>query len=350
MLFNKRIEVGIIGATGYTGSELLRLLLKHPNVEVTVVGSRSEAGMPVSQLFTNLRGHTDLAFVDSSNLENFKTCDVVFFATPHATAMHAVPTLLEFGCKVIDLSADFRLKDAQTFKAWYGHEHACPDLLEEAVYGLVEINRDLIAGARLIALPGCYPTSVQLALAPVLKAELIEADTLIADCKSGISGAGRKADVSLLMSESADNFRAYSLQGHRHQPEILQGLKMMSKLDDVNINFIPHLLPIIRGIHSTVYARILPEARGANFQQLYENFYKNDVFVDVMPYPSHPETRSVKGTNMLRLAIHQQGDLLIILAVEDNLVKGAAGQGVQCLNCMFNLPEQTGLDLIALVP
>lgn len=346
----KKINVGIIGATGYTGSELLRLLLNHPHAQVTAVGSRKEAGLAIAEFFPHLRKHTDLKFVDSSKLDAFYDCDVVFFATPHGAAMQATPELLANGCKVIDLAADFRLKDVAVFEKWYGMAHTCPEVLKDAVYGLVEINREKIRHANVIGLPGCYPTAVQLGLAPVLKAELIAAKSIIADCKSGISGAGRKAEVELLSAENQTNFRAYGLKGHRHQPEILQGLCDIVRHDEVDLHFVPHLLPNIRGIHATIYARILPEAQDADFQQLYEHFYANEPFIDVMPAGSHPETRSVAGTNQVRIAVHKQNDLLIILVVEDNLVKGAAGQGVQCMNLMFNFAETDGLNLIALVP
>jgi N-acetyl-gamma-glutamyl-phosphate reductase len=346
----KKIRVGIIGATGYTGSELLRLLLRHPYVDLKAVGSRKEAGTPVADLFPHLRKHTTLKFIDSTDLQAFYECDVVFFATPHGAAMKAAPELRQAGCKIIDLAADFRIRDTEVFKKWYGMDHTCPDILAEAVYGLAEINREKIKHADVIGLAGCYPTAVQLGLAPVLQAELIDAKSIIADCKSGISGAGRKAEIELLSAENQTNFRAYALKGHRHQPEILQGLCDIVRHDEVHLHFVPHLVPNIRGIHATIYARIAPEAKAADFQQLYEHFYANEPFVDVLPAGSHPETRSVAGTNQVCIAVHQQGDLLIILVVEDNLVKGAAGQGVQCMNLMFNCPETAGLELIALVP
>jgi len=345
----KKISVGIIGATGYTGIELLRLLLQHPHVDLKAIGSRKEAGIAVADIFPNMRGHTSLHFSHSDDMDVFYNCDVVFFATPHATAMHKARDLLAHRVKVIDLAADFRFKDPTVFETWYGQAHACPDLLADSVYGLPELHRDKIRTANIIGLPGCYPTAVQLGLAPVLKAELIDAFSLIADCKSGISGAGRKAEIGLLAAENNGNFRAYGLGGHRHHPEIVQGLRLMSN-KDTHIHFVPHLLPSIRGIHATLYARILPDAKQANFQQLYENFYSNEPFVDVMPPGSHPETRSVQGTNGVKIALHQQEDLLIILVVEDNLIKGAAGQGIQCMNILFNFDETTGLRSIACLP
>ncbi len=346
------IKVGIVGGTGYTGVELLRLLAPHPQVALQVITSRKEDGMPVADMFPSLRGHVSLAFSAPENAR-LDTCDVVFFATPHGVAMAQAPALLAAGVKVIDLAADFRIKDTAVFEKWYGMPHGCPDLLAEAVYGLPEINREAIRSARLIGLPGCYPTSMQLGFAPLLAgaSPLVQEGTLIADCKSGVSGAGRKAEVASLMAEAADNFKAYGVKGHRHLPETVQGLQAISKRK-VGLTFVPHLVPMIRGIHSTLYASILPEARGTDFQALYEHYYQAQRFVDVMPAGSHPETRSVRGSNMLRIAVHRPdgGDLLVILVVEDNLVKGAAGQGVQCMNIMFGLEEDLGLRQVPLLP
>jgi N-acetyl-gamma-glutamyl-phosphate reductase len=346
------IKVGIVGGTGYTGVELLRLLAAHPQVELTAITSRKEDGMPVSDMFPSLRGHVSLAF---SNPEKAKLadCDVVFFATPHGVAMAQAPELLAAGVKIIDLAADFRLKDVAEFEKWYGMPHSCPELLKEAVYGLPEVNREAIKQARIIGLPGCYPTSMQLGYAPLLAQgkPLINESALIADCKSGVSGAGRKAEVSTLLAEASDNFKAYGVKGHRHLPETVQGLQAIAGRK-VGLTFVPHLVPMIRGIHSTLYATVLPEARNTDFQILYENHFKNDPFVDVMPAGSHPETRSVRASNMLRIAVHRpgDGDLLVVLVVEDNLVKGAAGQGVQCMNILFGLDETTGLMHIPVMP
>jgi N-acetyl-gamma-glutamyl-phosphate reductase len=346
------IKVGIVGGTGYTGVELLRLLAAHPQVELTAITSRKEDGMPVSDMFPSLRGHVSLAF---SNPEKAKLadCDVVFFATPHGVAMAQAPELLAAGVKIIDLAADFRLKDVAEFEKWYGMPHSCPELLKEAVYGLPEVNREAIKQARIIGLPGCYPTSMQLGYAPLLAQgkPLINESALIADCKSGVSGAGRKAEVSTLLAEASDNFKAYGVKGHRHLPETVQGLQAIAGRK-VGLTFVPHLVPMIRGIHSTLYATVLPEASNTDFQILYENHFKNDPFVDVMPAGSHPETRSVRASNMLRIAVHRpgDGDLLVVLVVEDNLVKGAAGQGVQCMNILFGLDETTGLMHIPVMP
>ena len=346
------IKVGIVGGTGYTGVELLRLLAPHPQVALQVITSRKEDGMPVADMFPSLRGHVSLAFSSPENAR-LDTCDVVFFATPHGVAMAQAPALLAAGVKVVDLAADFRIKDTAVFEKWYGMPHSCPELLAEAVYGLPEINREAIRTARLIGLPGCYPTSMQLGFAPLLASgtPLVQEDSLIADCKSGVSGAGRKAEVASLMAEASDNFKAYGVKGHRHLPETVQGLEAISHRK-VGLTFVPHLVPMIRGIHSTLYARILPEARGTDFQALFAQHYEGQRFVDVMPAGSHPETRSVRGSNMLRIAVHRPdgGDQLVILVVEDNLVKGAAGQGVQCMNIMFGLEEDLGLRQVPLLP
>lgn len=348
------IKVGIVGGTGYTGVELLRLLATHPEVELVAVTSRKEDGMPIADMFPSLRGRVSLAF-SSPDKARLADCDLVFFATPHGVAMAQAPELLTAGVKVIDLAADFRLQDAATFEKWYGMPHSCPELLKEAVYGLPEVNRSAIAQARLIGLPGCYPTSMQLGFAPLLAQgkPLVQEASLIADCKSGVSGAGRKAEISTLMAEASDNFKAYGVKGHRHLPETVQGLQAIAGAGrKIGLTFVPHLVPMIRGIHSTLYATILPEARETDFQALYENHFKDQHFVDVMPAGSHPETRSVRASNMLRIAVHRpdNGDLLVILVVEDNLVKGAAGQGVQCMNIMFGLHEATGLNHVPVLP
>ena len=347
------IKVGIVGGTGYTGVELLRLLSQHPQVELRAITSRKETGLPVADMYPSLRGHVALAFCDPADAA-LADCDVVFFATPHGVAMAQARELLEAGVKVIDLAADFRLKDTAVFEHWYKMPHSCPDLLDEAVYGLPEVNRDAIRNARIIGLPGCYPTSVQLGFLPLLEpaaGELVDPATLIADCKSGVSGAGRKAEVHTLLAEASDNFKAYGVSGHRHLPEIVQGLGAIAQRE-VGLVFTPHLVPMIRGIHSTLYARILPEARDVDFQALFEKRYAAEPFVDVMPPGSTPETRSVRASNMVRIAVHrpQGGDTLVILVVEDNLVKGASGQAVQVMNLMSGLPETLGLTQVPVMP
>ncbi len=341
------IKIGIVGGTGYTGVELLRLLAAHPDAELSLITSRSEAGLPVAEMFPNLRGRVDLAFSEP-NADALAACDLVFFATPNGVAMQSVPALLGAGVRIIDLAADFRLKDTGEWVQWYGMPHACPDVLAEAVYGLPEVNREAIREARLIANPGCYPTAVQLGLLPLLEQDCIEPGRIIADCKSGVSGAGRKASVATLLCETSESFKAYAVPGHRHWPEIRQGLDAVA--EGVRLTFVPHLVPMLRGIHATLYSTLTDS--GADLQALFEQRYANEPFVDVLPAGSHPETRSVKGANTCRIAVHrpQGGDTVVVLSVIDNLVKGAAGQAVQNMNIMFGLPEQAGLEGIALVP
>lgn len=347
------IKVGIVGGTGYTGVELLRILVNHPGVELSVITSRSEEGMPVADMFPNLRGHTDLRFSVPS-AEALGACDVVFFATPHGVAHALAEEVLNAGAKVIDLSADFRLQDAVEWEKWYNQPHGAVSLLPEAVYGLPEVNREQIQQARLIAVPGCYPTSVQLALIPLLEKGLLPPQMLIADCKSGVSGAGRGAKVGSLLCETSESMMAYAVSGHRHLPEIKQGLQRAAG-HAVELTFVPHLTPMIRGIHSTLYAQapdLQEKLQGMTVQQLFEQRYADEPFVDVMPAGSHPATRSVKGSNMCRLAVHHNAETgqLVVLSVIDNLVKGASGQAVQNMNILFGLEEDAGLRQVALLP
>jgi N-acetyl-gamma-glutamyl-phosphate reductase len=342
------IKVGVVGGTGYTGVELLRLLALHPGVQLSVITSRSEAGGKVADLFPNLRGYVDLDFSEP-DLSVLAACDLVFFATPNGIAMGMARDLLERGVKIIDLAADFRLKDPQLWQNWYGMEHACPDILATAVYGLPEMNREAIAKAQLVANPGCYPTAVQLGYLPLLEAGCIDASALIADCKSGVSGAGRKASISTLLAEASESFKAYSVPGHRHLPEIRQGLEQCAG-SPIGLTFVPHLTPMIRGIHATLYAR--PGADAMDLQSVFETRYRREPFVDVLPAGSHPETRTVKGANYCRIAVHQapDTDTVVVLSVIDNLVKGAAGQAIQNMNIMCGFEESAGLQYIGLIP
>jgi N-acetyl-gamma-glutamyl-phosphate reductase len=345
------IKAGIVGGTGYTGVELLRLLVQHPEVELKAITSRKEAGTPVARMFPSLRRRVELAFSEPS-ARALAGCDVVFFATPNGVAMGEARAVLEGGARIVDLSADFRIQDIAEWERWYKARHAAPELVREAVYGLPEINRARVREARLVANPGCYPTSVQLGFLPLIEAGVVDVAHLIADAKSGVSGAGRKTELNLMFSEASDNFSAYNVMGHRHWPEIRQGLAQIAKRD-VGLVFTPHLTPLIRGIHATLYARITKEA---DFQQLFEKRYAGEPFVDVMPAGSHPDTRSVRAANTCRLAVHRppeqasRSDTLVVLSVIDNLVKGAAGQAVQNMNLMFGLPEATGLEQVAVVP
>ncbi len=341
------ITVGIVGGTGYTGVELLRILLQHPEVSIQAITSRKETGMVVSELFPSLRGRIALKFCDPADAKLDK-CNVVFFATPNGIAMQQTRVLLDAGVRVIDLAADFRLKDVSEWEQWYGIPHACPDLVVEAVYGLPEVNRDKIKVARLVANPGCYPTAVQLGFLPLIETGIVDTDHLIADVKSGVSGAGRNAEVHTLFAEASDNFKAYGVPGHRHLPEIKQGLSNIAARS-IGLTFVPHLTPMIRGIHATLYARLTADV---DLHALYENRYANEPFLDVLPAGSHPETRSVRGSNFCRIAVHrpQGGDTVVVLTVTDNLVKGAAGQAVQNMNLMFGYPETLGIDHIAQLP
>jgi N-acetyl-gamma-glutamyl-phosphate reductase len=338
------IKVGIVGGTGYTGVELLRLLARHPQAEVRAITSRKDAGTRVADMFMSLRGVEplgELRYSDPAQAD-LKACDLVFFATPHGVAMAQARELTAAGAKIIDLAADFRLRDPAEFERWYKMPHACPELLAEAVYGLPEMHREAIKAARVVGNPGCYPTAIQLGFLPLVEAGVIDTAHLIADAKSGVSGAGRKAELGLTFSEAADNFKAYSIGGHRHHPEIVQGLNGASKRP-VTLVFTPHLTPMVRGIHATLYAQLTQA--DVDLQRLYEARFAGEPFIDVMPPGSHPETRSVRASNICRIAVHRPrgGDTAVILAVEDNLVKGAAGQAVQNMNLMFGLPETMGL-------
>lgn len=342
------IRAGIVGGTGYTGVELLRILALHPKVAVTVVTSRADAGLRVDNLYPSLRTYIDLSF-SLPEVDTLAQCDVVFFATPNGTAMLMAEQLLAQGVKVIDLSADFRLQDAKEWSRWYGMKHACPDLIKSAVYGLPEIHREAIKKAHLIACPGCYPTAVQLGFLPLLESALVDVGHLIADVKSGVSGAGRKAELTTLMSETGESFKAYAVSGHRHLPEISQGLALAAG-QAVKLTFVPHLTPMIRGIHATLYGQL--NAGAADIQALYEQRYHDEMFVDVLPQGSHPDTRNVRGSNHCQISIHQPqgGQTIVVLSVIDNLVKGASGQAVQAMNLMFGLEESLGLKTVALYP
>jgi N-acetyl-gamma-glutamyl-phosphate reductase len=344
------IKAGIVGGTGYTGVELLRLLAQHPQVELKAITSRKEAGTPVSAMFPSLRGRVELAFTEPSR-DALRECDVVFFATPHGVCMQEARAVLDGGAKIVDLSADFRLQDLAEWERWYKMKHTAPELVREAVYGLCELNRERIKRARLIANPGCYPTAIQLGFLPLLEAGLVDTDHLIADAKSGVSGAGRKGEIGLLLAEASDNFAAYNVPGHRHRPETRESLARVAKRD-IGLIFNAHLVPMIRGIFATLYARITKEAE---FQKLFEKRYAAEPFVDVLPAGSHPDTRSVRAANTCRIAVHRppegaRSDTVVVLSVIDNLVKGASGQAVQNMNLMFGLPETTGLEQLPVVP
>lgn len=346
-----KLKIGIIGGTGYTGVELLRLLVTHPGVDLHVISSRSEAGKPVHELFPSLRGYTDIAFSEPV-AGAFADCDVVFSATPNGVAMTHARSLQEQGVKLIDLAADFRIRDIDTWQQYYGMQHACPELVADAVYGLPELNRELIESATIIANPGCYPTATTLGYMPLVSKALVDCTSLIADTKSGVTGAGRGAAVANLYSEVGDSFKAYAVAGHRHQPEISQNLAALTE-QAVSLTFVPHLTPMLRGIHATLYADLLdPDTSLETLQQVFEQYYADEPFVDVLPGGSHPDTRSVKSSNTCRMAVHRAGGTgkLVVLSVIDNLTKGAAGQAVQNMNIMSGFNETTGLESPALIP
>lgn len=345
------IKVGIVGATGYTGAELLRLLTAHSQVEVSMITSRAEAGIAVSELYPSLRGFCDLPFV-APDIKALSRCDLVFFATPHGVAQGMMTELLASGTRVVDLSADFRLQDIDVWESWYGQQHGCPELVEQAVYGLPETNRKAIAKAQLVACPGCYPTATQLGLIPLLEQNLVDPARLISNAASGVSGAGRQANVNNLMSEVSDSFKAYGVPGHRHLPEIEQGLRAVqpSGVAQAQMTFVPHLLPIIRGIHATLYANLLDG--DIDLQTLFESRYADEPFVDVLPAGSHPQTRWVKSSNQCKISVFrpQNRDTVVVLSVIDNLCKGASGQAIQNMNIMLGFDEQLGLQQPALLP
>lgn len=342
------IKVGIVGATGYTGAELMRLLAEHPEAQLVAVTSRSDQGSAVTDMYPHLRGVVNLHFV-APEVDNLADCNVVFFATPHGVAQKLVPDVLRAGIKVIDLSADFRIRDVALWESWYGQTHGAKELIKEAIYGLPEFNRQKLISANLVACAGCYPTSVQIGLLPLLSEGCIDVSDIIANAASGVSGAGRQAKLANLHTEVSENFRAYSAFGHRHLPEIEQGLTDIAG-NPVTLTFVPHLLPINRGIHTTLYADLTDLT--INVQALFEEFFATEPFVDVLPEGSHPQTRSVRGSNYCQVSVHRPGNgsKVVVLVVEDNLVKGASGQAIQCMNIMFGYDETMGLSAAGLIP
>lgn len=348
---NKQFKIGIVGATGYTGVELLRLLASHPEANVIAVTSRKEAGRSVADYFPSLRGFYDLDFQSPDSVD-FTQCDLVFFATPNGVAMKEAPALLDQGIKVIDLSADYRIQDQATWERWYKMEHASPSWIAKAVYGLSELNKKEIQNAQLIANPGCYPTAVSLPLLPLIEQDvLVNNSQIIADCKSGVSGAGRNASIGSLFCEAGDNFKAYGIAGHRHLPEIRQSISLFDDSLAKNFVFVPHLTPLIRGMHATIYVEVKDDLC---LHSLLSEHYQNSLFVDVLPQGSCPETRSVKASNQCRIGVQKapetETNTWIILSVIDNLVKGAAGQAIQNMNLMLGLDENMGLTHAPTLP
>ncbi len=342
------IKAGIIGGTGYTGVELLRLLHNHAQVEVIAISSRSEAGQLVGEFFPSLAGQTDLAFTapDDAVLDK---CDVIFFATPHGVAMETAGTFINKGIKVIDLGPDFRLRDKDEYAQWYGLENFHDDLLASSVYGLSEINREQIKEAQLIGNPGCFPTTVLLALKPLIEKNLIDLSNIIVDSKTGVSGAGRGANQAMLLCETSESVKAYGVSGHRHYPEIKQELSLLADGKPIGLTFIPHLVPMIRGMESTIYVDLLDA--DVDVQSTLETAYKDEHFVTVLGAGVVPETRNVKSSNFCQIAAQKTvGGKLVVTSVIDNLIKGAAGQAIQNMNIMFDIDERLGLEQIGLLP
>jgi N-acetyl-gamma-glutamyl-phosphate reductase len=344
------LKVGIYGASGYTGQELLRLLLRHPQAQVVALTSRRYAGVSVADIYPVFVGLTDLAFVDASPEDMAGAADIVFLALPHGVSMAVAPIFLKAGKKVIDLSADFRLRDVATYERWYSR-HTARDIMKESVYGIPELYGDEIAKAKLVANPGCYPTSVILGLAPLLKANWIDDSSIIADSKSGVSGAGREPQVGTLFCEVDEGFKAYKVGEHRHTPEMEQEISILAGCD-VIISFTPHLLPITRGILSTIYAKLQKEVATEELIDLYRAFYKGKKFVRVYKAGTFPNISSVRGSNYcdIGLTVDARTKRVIIICAIDNLVKGAAGQAIQNMNLMCGLSEDTGLTMISLFP
>ncbi|WP_314885034.1 N-acetyl-gamma-glutamyl-phosphate reductase [Psychrobacter immobilis] len=354
------ISAAIVGGTGYTGIELIRLLSAHPEVSIDLLTSRSEAGTRADEIFPSLRGISDIVFSDlgDETLATLQKCDVVFFATPHGVAMKQAEALTQAGVKVIDLAADFRLQSLSDFEHWYQQSHACPELLKTAVYGLPEVSRDKLATALVVGNPGCYPTTAILGLKPIIdmqnkQAERLVESRIVIDAKSGVSGAGRQASLALNYAETTDNFKAYSVEGHRHLPEIEQGVaQLLDSQFTHRIRFLPHLVPMIRGMLSSIHLELTDAGAAIDWQQIFETCYESEAFIDVMPKGVYPDTRSVRASNRLRIAVHQNNERaeLTVIVVQDNLVKGAAGQAVQNMNVMFGFDETMGLNFAPIVP
>jgi N-acetyl-gamma-glutamyl-phosphate reductase len=344
------LNIGIYGASGYTGQELLRLLLGHPQSNVVALTSRRYAGLPVSDIYPVFLGLTDLAFIDASPEDMAALADIVFLALPHGISMDVAPIFLRAGKKVIDLSADFRLRDIATYENWY-RRHTTPDSIKQSVYGIPELYRESITKARLVANPGCYPTGVILGLAPLLKAHWIDDTTIIVDSKTGVSGAGREPEVGTLFCEIDEGFKAYKVGQHRHTPEMEQEISVLAG-HDVKISFTPHLLPLSRGILSTIYAALQKDVTTAELIDLYREFYKDKKFVRIYKEGTFPNISSVRGSNYcdIGLTIDVRTKRVIIVSTIDNLIKGAAGQAIQNMNLMCGISEDTGLNMISLFP
>lgn len=344
------IKVAIAGASGYTGLELLRLLIKHPHVEITAITSEKHQGQKLADVFPSFGGFSELLFQSlTSGIAD--ECDILFLALPHTTAMNQIPAFLKGNCRVIDLSADFRLKSQVTFEQWYSVPHEQKEALDQAVYGLPELHRDSIRSAKLVANPGCYPTSVTLALAPLMQTDWVDLDTIIADCKSGVSGAGRKLAINTQFSECNEAVSAYGLATHRHTPEIEQEISALAGRE-IRVTFSPHLMPMTRGMLSTIYINLKKDLELEELGKHYREYYKNEPFVRILNLGTFANTHHVAGSNFcdIGLQIDARNRRIILTSAIDNLVKGAAGQAVQNMNIMLGLDEKTALDSPGLFP
>jgi N-acetyl-gamma-glutamyl-phosphate reductase len=344
------LKIGIYGGSGYTGQELLRLLLHHPEAEVVALTSRRFKGIPISDVYSIFVGLTDLAFTDASPEDVASVADVVFLALPHGVSMKVAPIFVKTGKKVIDLSADFRLRDAKSYEQWYG-KHTAQEVIKQAVYGIPELHRDAVKKTSFVANPGCYPTSVILGLAPVLKEKWIDSASIIVDAKSGASGAGREPQVGSLFCEIEEGFKAYKVGQHRHTPEMEQELSRLAG-HDIRISFTPHLLPINRGILSTIYATLQNDVTTAELLDLYQTFYRGEKFVRIYRAGTFPNISSVRGSNYcdIGIATDKRTKRVIIISAIDNLIKGASGQAIQNMNLMCGISEEAGLDMTPLFP
>lgn len=338
------VKVGIVGATGYTGAELVRILSHHPGVELSVLTSESYAGLRYSKVYPALSKRLEMECIPLDPEKVAEKADVIFTALPHSKSMACVPQLLDLGKKVLDMSADFRIKDRNTYEEWYVR-HTAPELLEVSAYGLPELHREEIRRARLVAVPGCYPTSAILGVAPLAKAGLLGHDPVIVNSASGVTGAGRSLDLGSLFCEVNEGMKPYKVAQHRHTPEMEQELSGLAGRD-VRVTFVPHLLPLSRGILSTIYVGLKEHKEEKELLAEYSSFYKTEPFVRVLPQGQFPNVRDVRGSNFcdIGLRVDPRGNKVIVMVAIDNLCKGASGQAVQCMNIMAGLPEAQGLQ------
>jgi len=345
-----KIRVGIVGATGYTGVELLRLLLHHPRVEVTALTSQKYAGVPIDQVFPSLMKDLDLKCEELSVEQISEKTDFLFTAVPHKTAMEIVPKFYRLGKRIVDLSADFRLKDATIYEKWY-QKHTAVDLLSESVYGLPELHREKIRNAKIVGNPGCYPTGALVGLIPLVKKGMISVENIVIDSKSGVTGAGRDVVLESLFCEVNEGVKAYKIFAHRHTPEIDQELSLLAR-KEIRVTFVPHLIPMDRGILSTLYVRLTKKMKTEELLDVFHDFYRGEPFVRIYSKEKFPNTKNVRGSNFCDIAVavsEPDGRAVVVTAI-DNLVKGASGEAVQNMNIMLGYPETMGLDILPLFP